>query len=113
MTPRGTEYRHKQTGRRTIVCDEGEGFAAKNPLWELVGPVYASEGCAECGGKTSTDDSMWALYCLDCIQTKVGPALADVATSQPAVVAHAVWRCFHCGDVFTNEDQDAAAGDDS
>jgi hypothetical protein len=32
--------------------------------------------CAECG-KTSTRDSMWALYCVGCIESKVIPALAS------------------------------------
>ena len=35
----------------------------------------APEGCAECG-KTSTPDCLWAFYCVECIETKVGPALA-------------------------------------
>ena len=39
------------------------------------------EGCAECG-KTSTRDSMWALYCVACIESKIAPALA--APAQPA-----------------------------
>lgn len=30
--------------------------------------------CSECG-KTSTRDGMWALYCVECIETKIGPAL--------------------------------------
>lgn len=35
------------------------------------------QGCAECG-KTSTPDSMWALYCVKCIETKIAPALQAV-----------------------------------
>jgi len=34
--------------------------------------------CAECGVR-STVDSMWALYCLPCIQAKIAPALTDAA----------------------------------
>ena len=30
-------------------------------------PEAAAQGCAGCG-KTSTSDSMWALYCVDCTQ---------------------------------------------
>jgi len=32
--------------------------------------------CSECG-KTSTQDTMYALYCTDCIKTKIGPALVE------------------------------------
>ena len=32
--------------------------------------------CAECG-KTSTPDSMWALYCVGCIESKIIPALTS------------------------------------
>lgn len=46
-------------------CDRASELAA-TPTAEPVGePIPCS--CAECG-KTSTKDSMWALYCLDCIQ---------------------------------------------
>lgn len=34
----------------------------------------ALPACDECG-KTSTPDGMWALYCVECIETKIGPAL--------------------------------------
>jgi hypothetical protein len=37
-------------------------------------PPIVAASCAECG-KTSTRDSMWALYCVSCIETKIGPAL--------------------------------------
>jgi hypothetical protein len=45
----------------------------------LVDSGRESEGalpgrCAECGGKHSTPNAMWALYCVDCIQ-KIGPGL--------------------------------------
>ncbi len=33
-------------------------------------------GCAECG-KTSTPDSMWALYCVQCVEDKIAPALVS------------------------------------
>lgn len=35
--------------------------------------------CAECG-KTSTPDSMWALYCLDCVG-KIAPAVLEAAAT--------------------------------
>lgn len=37
------------------------------PAEQAKGQEAVSCSCAECG-KTSTNDSMWALYCLDCIQ---------------------------------------------
>jgi hypothetical protein len=41
-------------------------------MQEPAEPVAAK--CAECG-VTSTPDSMWALYCLPCIESKIAPAL--------------------------------------
>lgn len=45
-----------------------------------VDPTLGS--CAECGVK-STKNSMWALYCLPCVHTKIAPALqAEQASEQ-------------------------------
>lgn len=40
--------------------------------------TVVASSCAECG-KTSTRDSMWALYCVGCIEGKIIPALASEA----------------------------------
>lgn len=46
--------------------------------------------CDECG-KTSTPDGMWALYCVECIGTKIGPALFPEAAECDLPVLG--WRC--------------------
>lgn len=52
-------------------------FDSHSDVSRLIAHVRAAAvpaSCAECG-KTSTPDSMWALYCIGCIKTKIGPAL--------------------------------------
>lgn len=55
-----------------ITADTEAEVIAK---WNRRAPM-PDTGCAECG-KTSTRDSMWALYCVGCIQDKIAPALAS------------------------------------
>lgn len=49
--------------------------------------------CAECG-KTSTHESMWALYCVDCIEHKIAPALMlQIAPHSQAASSDAPHPC--------------------
>lgn len=57
-------------------CQEQiDGWVERHVVVAGARPVEGT--CAECG-KVSTPDSMWALYCLGCIETTIGPALASL-----------------------------------
>jgi len=81
----------------------GGGFEMEDEFMKLIAAARASvveAACSECGRK-STQDGMWALYCLDCVEkmphpsneqldtafTKVLPVLAAMPNSPEAARA--------------------------
>lgn len=64
-------------------------------------PVVEAQ-CAECGCK-STPTSMWALYCLPCIEAKIIPAFAPAATQAQAEPALYISGPYHDGSMSVCE----------
>lgn len=88
---------------------------AKQPPPADAGPGLSDGlgGCAECG-KTSTPTSMWALYCVDCIEHKIAPAFVDAdhihVSARPLEWDHdssALWTDRHHGFAVMEEPGDA------
>lgn len=61
------DARHEETGTLKYTIPYGAVNALRDAINTHPQPQAVAQGCAGCG-KTSTSDSMWALYCLDCTQ---------------------------------------------
>lgn len=61
------DARHEETGTLKYTIPYGAVNALRDAINTHPQQQADAQGCAGCG-KTSTSDSMWALYCLDCVQ---------------------------------------------
>lgn len=61
------DARHEETGTLKYTIPYGAVNALRDALTAHPQQQADAQGCAGCG-KTITSDSMWALYCLDCVQ---------------------------------------------